>query len=151
MTVESVIKLIKAIKPNQCYLLGGTLITGGLAGSSSPFWYPLTEDIIRNTFNLVSGSDSYSASPVTLWLSVFTMILGAVLILVNRYLEHQDRVQSNKVDNVVELRPQSKPRAFEADSGGEVIINGGRIKNYEAVAKASNKGVVKINDTDMER
>ncbi|EHJ9978641.1 hypothetical protein ACLINW_002761 [Vibrio parahaemolyticus] len=151
MTVDSVIKLIKAMKPNQCYLIGGTLITAGLAGSSSPFWYPLAEDVIRNTLNLASESDGYSASPATLLLSVFTMILGVVLILVNRYLEHQERVQSNEVDNVVPLRPQSKSRAFEADSGGEVIINGGRVKNYERVAKASNKGVVKLNDTDVER
>ncbi|WP_029825125.1 hypothetical protein [Vibrio parahaemolyticus] len=151
MTVDSVIKLIKAMKPNQCYLIGGTLITAGLAGSSSPFWYPLAEDVIRNTLNLASESDGYSVSPATLLLSVFTMILGVVLILVNRYLEHQERVLSNEVDNVVPLRPQSKSRAFEADSGGEVIINGGRVKNYERVAKASNKGVVKLNDTDVER
>ncbi|CAM2799698.1 hypothetical protein VINE108274_02020 [Vibrio neptunius] len=151
MIVKSVIKIRKEMKPNQCTLMGGLLITGGFTGGLYPYWYPLLDDLIRNTFNLVSESDGYSAPSFTPLLSVCLIILGIVLILIDRYLEHQERVQSNKVDNVEELRSQSKPRAFEADSGGEVIINGGRIKNYEAVAKASNKGVVKVNDTDVER
>ena len=151
MTVDSFIKLIKAVKPNQMYLIGGSLVAGGVAGSSSPFWYPLAEDVIRSTFNFASKSDVYSASSTTLWLSIFMMFLGFVLIVVNRYLEHQEQVLSTKADNVVKLRPEPKPRAFEADSGGEIIINGGKIKNYEAVAKASTQGVIKINETDVER
>ncbi|TKG04932.1 hypothetical protein [Vibrio lentus] len=149
--MDSFIKLIKAIKPNQFYLIGSTLVAGGLAGSSSPFWYPLVEDVIRSTLNLASKSDVYSASPTTVWLSIFTMVLGVAVIVVNRYFEYQEQVLSAKADNVVRLRPEPKPRAFEADTGGEIVINGGKIKNYEAVAKASTQGVIKINETDVER
>lgn len=150
MAVDAVIKLIKAMKPNQCYLLGGTLIAAGLTGSSYPFWYPLADDVIRSSLNLASETESYSASTTSLFLSGLTMILGVALILFNRYLEHQERVQSREVDNVVPLRSEPQPAAFEADSGGEIIVNRGRLKNYDRVAKASNRGVVELNDTDAE-
>lgn len=151
MTVESIIKVMKTLKPNQCYLIGGTLVTGGFAGSASPFWYPLVDDAFRGSLNLATKTEEYSASPITIGLSLFAMVLGFILILANRFLEHKETIQIAKLDNVVELRRHSKPTAFEADSGGQVIINGGTVKNYESVAKASNQGVVKINDTDVEK
>jgi hypothetical protein len=151
MPIDSIIKLVKALKPNQCYLIGGSLVFAGLAGTSSPFWYPLVDDVIRNSLNLAIPSEDYSASKMTIIFSVFSMLLGALLIILNRILDHKEQIATNIPDNIVEFQPKPEQSAFEADSGGSIIINGGKVKNYTNVAKASNKGVVTLNQTVVEK
>lgn len=151
MSVESIIKAIKAIKPNQCYLIGGTLVSAGLAGTSSPYWFPLFDDAVRNSLNLATQNEAYSASDTAILFSVFSILLGVMLIAINRFWEHQEQITTKSLDNIVELRSKPEPNAFEADSGGAIVINGGKVKNYPKVAKASNKGVVTINETVVEK
>lgn len=151
MLVDSFIKIVKVFKPNQVYMIGGTLIVAGLAGTSSPFWFPLFEDSVRQTFEISSQSKTQVVNSATILLSVFSMILGAILIILNRILEHKEQVSKRVESNVVELKSKETPVAFEADSGGSIVIKGGKIKNYSKVAKAKSSGVISISDTDVEK
>lgn len=152
MSIESIIKVIKALKPNQCYLIGGALISTGLVGSASPYWFPLAEDVIRNFLNLASRTDVFASNNATLAFSGFSIVLGVFLIVLNRVLDfkEQTNTDTNKSNNVVEFKLKESSSAFEADSSGVVTITGGKIKNYPKVAKATNGGVIRIDGTDIE-
>lgn len=150
MKIEDLIKIIKAMKPSQCNLIGGSLITAGIAGTSSPFWFPLIEDLTRTTFNLAMNTEEYTASNTMIVFSAFLIILGVGLIALNRVLEHKESIVTNH-NNIVSFPPRDESSAFEATTGGKVVINGGKVKNYEKVAKASSNGVVSITDTIVEK
>lgn len=152
MRIGSVVNVIKALKPNQCYLIGGSLISTGLVGTASPYWFPLAEDVIRNSLNLVSRTDVYTSNNATLMLSGFCIALGLILIVLNRVLEYKEltNIPQNSPDNVFEFKAKESNSAFEADSSGIVTITGGKIKNYPKVAKATNGGVIKIDGAEIE-
>lgn len=151
MRIDSIIKLLKAIKPNQCYLIGGTLVFAGFAATTSPFWYSLVEDAIRNSLNLEKTKEKYSPSNIVIIFSLLAMLLGVYLIRLNRILDHKEQIASQIPDNIVKFQPKPEQSAFEADSKGSIIINGGQVKNYTKVAKVSNKGVITLNQTVVEK
>jgi len=152
MSIESIIKFIKAVKPNQCYFIGGTLITAGIAGNYSPFWFPLLDDLLRNHMDIATNSKVNDSGIMTESLSKFCMIVGALIIIIHRYLNHCETIESKPIENnVVKFRVKEEPSAFEAHSGGSVVINGGKVRNYSKVAKATNNGVIQLNDTDVEK
>ncbi|QUM85306.1 hypothetical protein [Moritella sp. 28] len=145
MKVEDIIKIIKSMKTSQCNLIGGSLIAIGATGGASPFWFPLVDEIARSKLNLTSNTEEYVANNAMILFSMFLVILGVGLIILNRMLEHKENVLT-KPSNIVDFPSHDEPCAFEAITGGSVVINGGKVKGYEKVAKASTGGVVSINE-----
>lgn len=149
MNLDAILKIIKALKPNQCYLIGGLLVSSGLAGVSLPYWFPLIEDIIRNSLNIATKTEVYNANPVSVALSVLSIILGSILIVINRYIEHKEQIEFSK-NNIIEFKKKQKSAAFEASHGSSITINRSKIKNYSKVAKANDNSSIELNDTDVE-
>mgnify|MGYP001549760638 CR=1 FL=1 len=137
--IKEIIVLIKGKKINA---VGVMLIIAGISGTSSPYWYPLVEDIIRSSLNIASNTEKYTQSNIVVIFSILTVLLGVFLILFNRVLEHKESLHRKE--------QESKP-AFKASDEGDIELNGCEVNGYSGIIDAKNKGRFKAVDTKMER
>lgn len=155
--IKKIAEIFILIKGKKINAVGGILIVTGLTGMSSPYWYPLVEDIIRSSLNMALNTEEYTRSNIELVISVSSILLGVFLIIYNRLLEHKESLHSKEQESkssVLKLlhsnKLESKP-AFEASDSGEITINSSKVSGYSRVADAKSRGRVRVIDTDVER
>ena len=152
---DAVVNIIKALKPNQVYLYGGILITAGISGSSSPWWFPLVDDGVRASLNLATRSDVYIVSYTTLVMSVIFLLLGVGLIVMQARFDNKSQRSSKPIAEVIPFERKTIPviekAAFEADDNSSIIVTDGGVKGYERVAKATKNSIVSFERTKVEK